>query len=518
MSTTRLHPAPDPAALAETLSGRLRVEPAPPVSLHVTHLDTFDWRLFRAGARLVREREGRRRRWVWTPPGGGPPRTLPATARARFAGDLPPGWLREALTPVTGPRALLEVGEVELERQLLRVVDGDGNTTLRVWWERLAPLDPDGRRVEPPRARVRLDPLPGHDRALAAALELLSAAGLVEEAPADDLALAAAAKGLRPGDYSSKPRLDLVPSQSAESALRSMLGALLATARANLAGVEADHDSEFLHDLRVAVRRSRSALAQLEGVLPPEEVEPLVAGLRWLGAATGPCRDLDVFSLDLAGDELRLEEAPTDPLDPLREAVARDRAAAHRELVSDLRSDRCSRLFELWAEIAGGRGAGPLGVGAVRPLADGQILGAFRRTLKRGRRLGPNPATPDLHRLRIAAKRFRYLLELFRSLYPEGPVGDVLRDLRRLQDLLGGVQDTVVQLHRLETLAGRLLAGGGARAATLLAMGRLAERIASRQQRLRADFAERFAEFSGQATRDDVERLVAGGEGEMSCG
>lgn len=518
MTPTRLHPAPSPAALAELLASRLRVEPSPPTSLRVTYLDTFDWRLHRAGARLVREREGRRRRWVWTPPGGDPPRTLPAPSRARFVGDLPPGWLKEALAPLLGPRALLEVGEVELERQLLRVVDADGNTTLRVWWERLAPLGPDGRRVEPPRVTARLDPVPDHDRAAAAALELLTGAGAVEAAPADDLALAAAAKGLQPGDYSSKPRLALAPSQPAEEALRSMLGALLATARANLHGVEADLDTEFLHDLRVAVRRSRSALAQLDGVLPPEEVEPLATELRWLGAATGPCRDLDVFSLELEGDELRLEGPPPDPLVPLREAMARDRAAAHRELVSALRSDRCGRLLARWATVAGGQGPGPLGPLAIRPLADGQIMRAFRRVLKRGGRLGPSPATPDLHRLRIAAKRFRYLLELFRSLYPEGPVGDVLRDLRQLQDLLGGVQDTVVQLHRLETLAGRLLAGGSAPAATLLAMGRLAERIVTRQQRLRADFAQRFAEFSGQPTRDDLERLVAGGEGGSPCG
>jgi CHAD domain-containing protein len=518
MSTTRFHPAPDPAALVETLASRLRVEPAPPSTLRVTHLDTFDWRLFKAGARLTREREGRRRRWVWTAPGGEPPRTLPATAKARFSADLPPGWLKDAVAPLLGPRALLEVGEVELERQLLRVVDGGGNTTLRVWWERLAPLGPDGRPTGPPRATVRLEPLPDHDRALATALEVLAAVGAVEEAPADDLALAVAARGRRPGDYSPRPSLDLVPSMTAASALRSMLGALLATARANLDGVEAGLDTEFLHDLRVAVRRSRSALTQLEGVLPAAEDEPLAVELRWLGTATGPCRDLDVFSLDLEGEDLRLEDAPTDPLAALREAVARDRAAAHRELVTALRSDRCGRLLERWAAVAAGCGAGPLGAGAVRPLADERIVGAFRRVLKRGRRLGPSPATPDLHRLRIAAKRFRYLLELFRSLYPEGPVGDLLRDLRQLQDVLGGVQDTVVQLHRLGALGDRLLARGNAGAATLLAMGRLAERIANRQQRLRAAFAESFAEFAGQTTRDDLERLVAAGEGGTTCG
>ena len=69
--------------------------------------------------------------------------------------------------------------------------------------------------------------------------------------------------------------------------------------RATLPGTIADVDSEFLHDFRVAVRRTRSLQRQLEPVFPPEPLAHFRSEFRWLQQATGPVRDLDVHQLDL---------------------------------------------------------------------------------------------------------------------------------------------------------------------------------------------------------------------------
>ena len=68
--------------------------------------------------------------------------------------------------------------------------------------------------------------------------------------------------------------------------------------RQNEAGIRADWDTEFLHDFRVAIRRTRSALSQIKGVLPVDAVEHFKDAFRELGRSTNRLRDLDVYLLE----------------------------------------------------------------------------------------------------------------------------------------------------------------------------------------------------------------------------
>ena len=67
---------------------------------------------------------------------------------------------------------------------------------------------------------------------------------------------------------------------------------------ANLEGTIADLDSEFLHDFRVSVRRSRAVQRELKGVFAPAELARFRAEFRWLQQVTGDARDLDVYVLE----------------------------------------------------------------------------------------------------------------------------------------------------------------------------------------------------------------------------
>ncbi len=67
----------------------------------------------------------------------------------------------------------------------------------------------------------------------------------------------------------------------------------------NLPGLLADIDTEFLHDFRVAVRRTRATLKLGRPALPDEMRSRWEPEFKWLGDLTTPVRDLDVYELDL---------------------------------------------------------------------------------------------------------------------------------------------------------------------------------------------------------------------------
>ena len=83
----------------------------------------------------------------------------------------------------------------------------------------------------------------------------------------------------------------------AAAALATVLTALLDTLEANVNGTVRDIDTEFLHDLRIAVRRTRSALKLAGDVLPGGLAGRFRPEFKWLGDLTTPTRDLDVYLL-----------------------------------------------------------------------------------------------------------------------------------------------------------------------------------------------------------------------------
>src|SRR5204862_1088867 len=127
----------------------------------------------------------------------------------------------------------------------------------------------------------------------------------------------AAAVGRQPGDITSKIVVHVDGDEPAAAAyVRGLANFADAIAR-NRDGAIAAIDTEFLHDLRVAVRRSRSLLRHAGGVVPEELRDCFAPELAWLQGATSDARDFDVWSLEL------------DPGDALLPFVEMERARAH---------------------------------------------------------------------------------------------------------------------------------------------------------------------------------------------
>ena len=292
--------------------------------------------------------------------------------------------------------------------------------------------------------------------------------------------------------------------------MRGTLSELLAALRRSADGAVTNSGPEPLHDLRVATRRTRSAVGELERVLPAEAVAPFAADFKWLGELTGECRDLDVWLLDLSARRDALTDSEAAAFSPFVSEVRAARDRTHAKVVLGLTSPRFRRLLESWEAFLSKQAAAaepPRDAETpVKTLADARIPRAYRRVLRRGRDLGDESPPEALHRLRITAKKLRYLLEFFRSLYPAEHVDPRITELKSLQNVLGELNDRQIQSAHLAVFTRGL--EGTADTATLAAMSALGSDLEHRQRELLSTFRSHLDPVIGSAAQRDYRALV----------
>ena len=277
-----------------------------------TWLDTFDWRLYKAGLTLQQVTGRGHSQLILTGPGG---EQLVAPAGRRQvrwpapAEALPPGTVRDRITPVAGNRALLPVASAVSQSADLRLLNDDQKTVARLSVDALTVAPPPRRRPEsqpppgsppaPPApatlpARLTVHEVRGYPAAARRVRRVLTTTAGVSVSRQTALDTALAATGRHALDYTGKVDVKLRPAMPAREAVALLLLQQLDTLEANVDGVLHDVDTEYLHDLRIAVRRTRSALKLLGDVLPGDLTLRFAAEFRWLGDLTTPLRDLDV--------------------------------------------------------------------------------------------------------------------------------------------------------------------------------------------------------------------------------
>lgn len=504
--------------LAEALQVAFRTTAEGPFRLVRRYLDTFDGRVEAAGGVLFVEtpapphRDGPAfiLRWeTHTPPA--PQHSLPVESVPERAGDLPPGPFRTALATVIAPRILLPVFEVARTARRLEVRNPAGKVVARLLIAGPGTVRaPDTDQTATLPGLVWLFPVKGYPKATRALLRFLREWEHLTETEAHEFELARAALGRLPR-RAVQPGAGLEPGERADRAVRRLLGHLLDTLRANEPGLRDGRDPEFLHDYRVALRRTRTVLGQLKRLFPSEALATFRAEFKWLGQITGSVRDLDVYLLRMDAYRSHLPARIQPDLDPLAAFLERRRREAHATLVAALDSPRYTALMHDWRTFLEAPVPEPPPTpeaGApIRDVAARRIWRAYRRVLKKGRAVTPASPPETLHALRIACKKLRYLLEIFHPLFPSKPVKRLVRDLKALQDVLGEHQDFAVQQETLQTFARQMAAEGTAPAETLTAMGRLEAHLADRQRQAREAFAACFDRFTRRKNRDRFTRL-----------
>ncbi|MBI4291193.1 MAG: CYTH and CHAD domain-containing protein [Betaproteobacteria bacterium] len=235
------------------------------------------------------------------------------------------------------------------------------------------------------------------------------------------------------------------------AALRKIATASLAQIQANEAGFLSGSDPEFLHQMRVGLRRLRVALGMPDDPAWRKVLEPLRAELRWLSSVLGPARNWDVYLTEIL-PPLARHFAGSSALAAFRSRCRRLRrrhVAAARDAVFSSRYTNL--LLELGALLARESWPGVPGLGAAE-FAQAVVA---RRDRKLRRRLDDlaRAAPEERHRARIAAKKLRYCAEFFASLYTKRKVKRYVDALSELQDALGAINDAQAGAQMTEQAA-----------------------------------------------------------------
>ncbi|MCX7645267.1 MAG: CHAD domain-containing protein [Rhodobacteraceae bacterium] len=285
---------------------------------------------------------------------------------------------------------------------------------------------------------------------------------------------------------------------TAERAAQAVLRECFAQVAANVEAVKASDAPEGPHQLRVGLRRLRSALSLFGPAIGGPETDRLGEEAKWLGQETGRLRDLDVLAGELLAPEAAahpdepgfaplaavLARAAAAQRDALRQALAGERA---RQFLLDLARFIETRGWVLAEDIAqSSRLAMP-----VRELALAALARRWKKAARRARGL-ETLNVAERHELRKELKKLRYAGEFLAPLFPGRGTERFLKRLKALQDIFGELNDAA--------LAESLLAGGslldGQEAAVHRAAGRLIGARLARAEIAWAGARERWHELS----------------------
>lgn len=256
--------------------------------------------------------------------------------------------------------------------------------------------------------------------------------------------------------------LALAPDMPATVAFATIVRACMAQFEANLPGLlhgtVGQTDSEYLHQMRVAMRRLRAVVGLLRHAGLPQP--PWVGELRWLMGELSPARDWDVF-VDETLPRLRAVLPDAERLDALTPAVTAARLAAQERARQAVGS---TRLVRLWLALERDLAGSPAGTGMDTAAWAHAALRRRHRQLRRRGRHFERLSASERHALRIAAKKLRYAADAFASLYGSRAMRYIAR-LAGLQDELGLANDRAVAARLLGELR---LDATGMRAAGLV--------------------------------------------------
>jgi CHAD domain-containing protein len=467
-----------------------------------TYYDSFDWRLYKNGltCEFNRSKEASTlllknldNDWVIA---STEIKEVPA-----FSHQFQSEEICNILSPLLEMRALLPVCTLDYEVYHLNILNKDEKTVLRLSLEEHDLLS----------NRVTLQAIRGYDKATEHLIEILTTKLGLTPTHKPLLLTALKLQGSKPNNYSSKLNINLDPDMRADIAGKYIYSHLLKAIKDNEQGTIADTDSEFLHDFRVAVRRTRAGLNQLKGILPDKISATYAEFFSWLGQITGPTRDLDVYLLNFAHFKSSLTATIRDDIDPLYDFLLAKQKNAQEELAKNLRSTKYKTILSEWEqylkEPAPPKPLEPHAKLSIKKLADRRLWKNYKRVLQGGDAITEESPAEALHELRKSCKKLRYLMEFFQSLYSENQIKHFINNLKELQDVLGCFQDLSVQECTLKMFSEEML-NNHIHANTLLAMGVLIQNLDSLRGNARKDFSAKFATFKHEENQSAFKSLL----------
>jgi len=468
------------------------------------YYDTFDWRLFNKG--LLLKRIGKY--FYLISVSGDVLLKEPGLADKHFfSSDVPESPLQKKIESAAGVRALSEILFLRRKSAQFNVLNKDRKTVVRIFHEQGQISDTSEDKIVSP--ILRIIQVRGYEKPYASAIQIAQKSGLQELVDGKSFfEKALAVIGREPGDYTSGFDVFLEQDSTIEKAFYRICLPLVETMEQNYQGLLRDIDSEFLHDFRVAIRRTRSFISQFKKSFQENEMAFFQDEFKWLGVLTGPVRDLDVYLLMKEQYASMLPVELHNGLEQFFVDLKKTRLRQFEEMQNGLCSERYLRLIAEWKSFLDLNGQvkkePDRGTQLCRPLALKKIRKCLKKILKKGSKLDLKSSDEDLHRLRIQGKKLRYLIEFFKSFFDAEEIEYFRKQLKKLQDMLGDFNDISVQLEMLSHAQQKLTGRTKRSVAIAAAIGGLITCLSKEHETLRNKFTTVFADF---ASTKNIERF-----------
>ena len=469
-----------------------------------TFYDSFDWRLYNADivCELNQSKSASHVSLINRKTG----KVLALERRQdvpHFCEQFQDGQLKTQLSSILEMRALLPLSQLPLQVYCLNVLNKDKKTILRIKLEAYESLA----------NQISLQPLRGYNKATQKVSSLLqNTLEYQPTIPGSTLNHALRAQGRKPKDYSSRLSIKLDAKMRADQASIMIYQKLLHAIKINESNTIADIDSEFLHDFRVAIRRTRAGLGQIKNTLPSVVIDKYATFFAWLGQITGPTRDMDVYLLNYKQFQAALPDSLREDISPLYAFLKEKQIQAQKELAGKLNSPAYREQLADWEhylnEPLPKKDKGENADLSIKLLADRRIWKVYKRLIAEGESITDTSAAEELHDLRKTCKKLRYLMEFFHSLYPKDDMKALVKSLKELQAVLGDFQDYEIQEVNIKHFSEEMMAKN-IPSKTFLAMGVLVQHLDSLKCAARNDFARQFELFEKIETQNSFKLLFA---------
>ncbi len=490
------------------LTDKYALKKEPTVVENFTIYDTFDWRLFHkslvlytSGSKLFLRKLAKNEIY----------HSAECTSLPVFIWDFPDGELKKHLAPIIKMRALLKLVDVYSRSTPYRILNRDEKTVARLVYEDLR--SSSAKNASALATHLWLKPVKGYPKYSRNLAKRFEKAGLTIRKEEDIYFKALKLADKKPGSYSAKVNIQLDPAMRSDEATKSILRFLLQIMRINEANIDKDLDTEFLHDFRVAIRRTRSALGQIKFVFPTNTTDRFKKDFAFVGKLSNELRDLDVYLLNEDSYKAMLPPVLRDDIDPLFEYLHKKRSKALQKVIRSLKTKRYAGILDDWEAFLNEPPQDfPDAKKAELPIIDlacKRIYKKYRSVVKAGNQILENAEDEMLHVLRIHCKKLRYLMEFFSSLFPRKKINVLINQLKKLQDNLGDFNDLCVQEEYLLNISREMPANYRQIKKTLVAIGSLIGTLDRERQMVKDAFAKTFTDFSSPANRGLFQELFA---------
>lgn len=474
------------------LEGRFNIESESLRKNDITFFDTFDWRLFSGDKFLISTSKG-----FFYGDSASNSHFIRTKKKIQFAKDFPPSDVRESLVKISGLRKYVRNYKFNEKKSTFKVLNADRKIVCRFSLYEYTRKDKSG--IAQKTMSLKIDSLRGYKRY---SNEISNSAGeiLKPSESRTQMEMILALTGEIPGGYSSKPKFTLDHNMPSWLALKNIYSELFSIMEQNEEGIIKNTDNEFLHDYRVAVRRTRSALSQLTRILPKEKSVHFRQGFKFIQNATNSARDFDVDIENKEDYKAILPVTLHAGVDSLTKYLKKERTKVQQSLVQFLNSERYLKLKKEWSVFISELGENITDSGntflPADKLAAQNINSLLKKTILAGEKITEDSPDEEYHEFRIRLKKLRYLLEFFTGLFPQKQMEFILRQLKLLQDNLGEFNDICIQQVKLSHYLTSIKLKPAQEKLILPAIGGLIAVKEQRKKQIRNDFFLLYAEFS----------------------